>query len=221
VKGALRAVLVGVLGLFTVGYVLSVTVHVVPPSAATFELRKVTDRFVEPFFAQRWSFFAPAPPVVNTDLVAQARFVEAGGHIRTTDWFDVSAYLDGESKQRPLRPPRRYRTAANIGRALLGSAIGREHPERGPFLRPLSPAEVDARQHVLQRRYGDLAVRLAAHVLGGQRARAENLLSVQTQVVATPVSRFGQGRGRVPSARYLVWESGWRPAPGSGRLVGP
>lgn len=213
-RAALRSAVVGALGLFTVGYVLSVTVHVVPLSAATFEMREVTDRFVEPFFAQRWSFFAPAPPVVNTDMLAQGRFVDAGGRIRTTGWVDVSGFLDGESKQRPLRPPRRYRTAANIGRALLGTAISREHPERHPFaVRPPSEGKVDARQHALQRRYGDLAVRMAATVLGAHRDRAETLLSVQTRVVATPVSRFAQRQ--VPSPQYLVWESGWRPTPSS------
>ena len=219
VRRALRTALVCALGSFTVAYMLSVTVHVVPLSAATFEVRKVTDRFVEPWFAQRWSFFAPTPPEVNTDLMARARFVD-DARVRTTDWFDVSAYLDAASKQRPLAPSRRYRTVANIERTLLGTALGRAATDRQFVPRPPTQAEVDARQHTEQRRYGDLAVRVAADVLDGRRDRAERLLSVQARVVATPVSTFGQRRGRRPPSPYLVWESGWRPALNSAPLFG-
>jgi hypothetical protein len=166
---------------------------------------------VEPFFSQRWSFFAPTPPQVNTTTMARARYIDGGGRVRTTDWFDVSAYLDGESKGRPLAPSRRFRTAANIERSLLGSMVGRAAAERRQFtLRPPSQAEVDARQQRLQRRYGDIAIRVAADVLGRRRDQVEKLVSVQARVEATPIASFGQRRGRRPPPHYLVWESGWR-----------
>jgi hypothetical protein len=217
-----RTAVGAVFGLFTVAYVLSVTVYVVPPSAATFEVRKVTDRLVEPLFAQRWSFFAPAPPVMNTDTMAQARFVDDNSGIRTTDWFAVSAYLDRETKKRPIGPSRRYRTAANIERALLGTAVGPAGSEGRQFApRPLGRSEVEARRRTVQDRYGDLAVRVATAVVGGQRGRAEKLASIRVRVVATPVTRFGHRANRRASPQYLVWESGWRAALGATTRSGP
>src|SRR5918996_3894306 len=101
-RGAFRTALACALGMFTVAYVFAVAIHVVPLSAATFEMRKTTDRFLDPLFAQRWSFFAPSPPQLNTETLAQARFVDLGeGGVRTTGWLDVSGYLDAKSKQRP------------------------------------------------------------------------------------------------------------------------
>jgi hypothetical protein len=218
----MRTALSWALGTFTAAYVLSVAVHVVPLSAATFEVRKVTDRFVEPFFAQRWSFFAPTPPVVNTDTIARGRFIDEGGRVRTTEWFSVSAYLDGESKQRPLAPSRRYRTAANAERALLGAVVGREAPDQQQFAHnPRGRAEADARQRMVQRRYGDVAVRVATKVLDERRERAEKLLSVQVRVLATPISSFGQRRSPRLPPHYLVWEADWRTTPSSTRLSRP
>ena len=221
-KVGLHTTLVCAVGSLSAGYMMSVTAHVVPLSAATFEVRKVTDRLVEPWFRQRWSFFAPAPPQVNTSTMAQARYIDDGGRVRNTGWFDVSAYLDAESKHRPLAPSRRYRAAANIERALLGSAVARQTSEGRQFApHPAAQSEVDARNHAVQRRYGELVLRVAADVLDQWWEPPEKLLSLQARVVATPISAFGERGGRRRPPPYLVWESGWRAAPGTGAFTGP
>jgi len=61
--------------------------------------------YVNPFFSQKWSFFAPTPIDRSYSLVARARYVDKhSDQPGTTDWFDVSDPLIDALRKNRLTP---------------------------------------------------------------------------------------------------------------------
>lgn len=205
-----RAIFCALTGSAVAVYLFAVSVHVIPTSAATYEIRKVTDHWLGPLFTQRWSMFAPNPPTANMETWAQAEYIDLSGAVRRTEWFDISSYLSSVSKSRPLTPSRVYRMAANVERNLLTH----DTAEDQHFVRrPPTREQIEARVQPLKLRHRELSLRLASQVLRGHAGPGERLASLQIQLAVIPIPRFGTRDDPPTLAQYLAWASGWRSAP--------
>ncbi|PZT69058.1 hypothetical protein DN402_17425 [Streptomyces sp. SW4] len=65
--------------------------HVAPANTLTKQHGEAVDAWVYPEFEQNWKLFAPNPLQQNTAVQVRAEVRTAGGEIRTTGWYDLSA----------------------------------------------------------------------------------------------------------------------------------
>ncbi|WP_437008003.1 DUF5819 family protein [Streptomyces sp. enrichment culture] len=68
-----------------------VFLHVAPSNTLTKQHGDVVDEWVFPEFEQNWKLFAPNPLQQNVSVQVRAEVSTAGGEIRTTGWYDLSA----------------------------------------------------------------------------------------------------------------------------------
>ncbi|MGX1029354.1 DUF5819 family protein [Streptomyces sp. SAI-097] len=68
-----------------------VFLHVAPSNTLTKQHGSVVDEWVFPEFEQNWKLFAPNPLQQNVSVQVRAEVSTAGGEIRTTGWYDLSA----------------------------------------------------------------------------------------------------------------------------------
>ncbi|WP_320784847.1 DUF5819 family protein [Streptomyces sp. CRN 30] len=73
-----------------------VFLHVAPENTVTKQHGRTIDAWVYPEFEQNWKLFAPNPLQQNVAVQVRAEVDTAGGGVRTTGWYDLSA-LDGEA----------------------------------------------------------------------------------------------------------------------------
>jgi hypothetical protein len=106
VAGALIAVLV-VHFTLTLGYLT-------PPNAIGIRLRPVIDRYMEPYFSQAWSLFAPDPVVDTRELLVSCRVRDPDGSQRDTAWANITSPL------RAQRAVYRIGPSNTVERAQLG-----------------------------------------------------------------------------------------------------
>jgi hypothetical protein len=74
-----------------------------PLSPLKLRLANVLDAYVNPYFTQRWNFFAPQPPSYDVSLIARARVADIGGSV-VTQWIDITDPLIDAVRQRRLTP---------------------------------------------------------------------------------------------------------------------
>ncbi|MEU1128803.1 DUF5819 family protein [Streptomyces sp. NPDC005900] len=77
--------------------------HVAPSNTLTKRHGDVVDDWIYPEFEQNWKLFAPNPLQQNVAVQARAELRTAGGGVRTTDWYDLSAQ-DGAAIDGSLLP---------------------------------------------------------------------------------------------------------------------
>ncbi|MFK4146970.1 DUF5819 family protein [Streptomyces sp. NPDC004065] len=68
-----------------------VFLHVAPSNTVTRQHGRAVNEWVYPEFEQNWKLFAPNPLQQNIAVQARAEVRTAGGVIRTTGWYDLSA----------------------------------------------------------------------------------------------------------------------------------
>jgi Family of unknown function (DUF5819) len=64
-----------------------------PLSPIKLKYANILDAYVNPYFTQRWNFFAPDPIDRDVSLIARARDVEGSPPPLVTEWIDVTAPL--------------------------------------------------------------------------------------------------------------------------------
>ncbi|MFF0680349.1 DUF5819 family protein [Streptomyces tendae] len=69
----------------------AVFLHLAPSNTLTKQHGDVVDEWVFPEFEQNWKLFAPNPLQQNVSVQVRAEVSTAGGEIRTTGWYDLSA----------------------------------------------------------------------------------------------------------------------------------
>ena len=77
--------------------------HVAPANTLTKEHGKVIDEWIYPEFEQNWKLFAPNPLQQDIAVQVRAQVRAAGGDVRTTGWYDLSAQ-DGRAIDGNLLP---------------------------------------------------------------------------------------------------------------------
>ncbi|ATL29131.1 DUF5819 family protein [Streptomyces formicae] len=77
--------------------------HVAPSNTVTKQHGDVVDDWIYPEFEQNWKLFAPNPLQQNVAVQARAELRTAGGGVRTTHWYDLSA-RDGAAIDGSLFP---------------------------------------------------------------------------------------------------------------------
>ncbi|MEU7578430.1 DUF5819 family protein [Streptomyces sp. NPDC041068] len=77
--------------------------HVAPSNTLTKQHGDVVDEWIYPEFEQNWKLFAPNPLQQNVAVQVRAELRTAGGGVRTTDWYDLSA-MDGAGIDGSLLP---------------------------------------------------------------------------------------------------------------------
>jgi hypothetical protein len=76
-----------------------------PMSPLKLSVFETVDRYVNPFFAQRWSFFAPQPIEHDSLLVARVRYRDpATGAPVISPWFDITSPLIDSIRKNRLTP---------------------------------------------------------------------------------------------------------------------
>ncbi len=68
-----------------------VFLHLAPSNTLTKQHGAAVDEWVFPEFEQNWKLFAPNPLQQNISVQVRAEVSTAGGEIRTTGWYDLSA----------------------------------------------------------------------------------------------------------------------------------
>lgn len=81
--------------------------------------------YVNPYFEQSWSIFAPVPRRVGENVVVRATLHDAGGDTRVTEWHDITAAEDRRVKH--LANPSRIhsatrRLASGVNEVLVGAS---------------------------------------------------------------------------------------------------
>ncbi|MEU6481637.1 DUF5819 family protein [Streptomyces sp. NPDC047017] len=80
-----------------------VFLHVAPSNTVSKEHGKAVDEWIYPEFEQNWKLFAPNPLQQNIGVQVRAETGSAGGDLRTTGWYDLSAQ-DGRAIEGNLLP---------------------------------------------------------------------------------------------------------------------
>lgn len=81
-------------GFVLVAHFSLIQISNMPMSPVKLKMANLLDFYVNPYFSQRWNFFAPAPPTFDIVLFARGRYRDpATGEIETSDWVDVSDAL--------------------------------------------------------------------------------------------------------------------------------
>lgn len=75
------------------------------------------DQYVNPYFSQNWSFFAPNPIADDLSTMVRGESVDRSGRFHVTPWYDVSDTLIDAAKGRPMSP------IASISLALSNATV--------------------------------------------------------------------------------------------------
>jgi hypothetical protein len=76
-----------------------------PVSALTHFLRPVTQYYIEPYFDQRWTFFAPQPINKTETVVARAEYSDGNNKVpQVTAWSDINESLVTEIRRSRFSP---------------------------------------------------------------------------------------------------------------------
>lgn len=79
-----------------------VFLHVAPANTVSRAHGTVVDEWIYPEFEQNWKLFAPNPLQQNIAVEVRAEIRTAGGEVRTTDWYGLSAQDGRDIQGNPL-----------------------------------------------------------------------------------------------------------------------
>jgi len=98
--------------------------YLAPANAVGLRARPIVNRYMEPYFRQNWSLFAPDPLVDTRHLLVSCRVSDGRGGTRDTEWADITT---------PLREKRAvYR---------VGPSAPLERTQMGPLHMILAPGD--------------------------------------------------------------------------------
>jgi hypothetical protein len=68
-------------------------VHLTPMNPLKLRLQPVVDRYINPYFSQKWELFAPDPVVDTKELLVSCRVRRAAQSVEETAWSNMTAPL--------------------------------------------------------------------------------------------------------------------------------
>ncbi|NDL59090.1 DUF5819 family protein [Phytoactinopolyspora mesophila] len=181
--------------------------------------------YIQPFFQQNWSLFAPNPVSSEGEVLLRARTEDpVTGDVRTTEWISPTELEWSVVRDNPA-PSRVSRLSSNLHRR-LNTAWNRLNDEQKDIVAddyddmtvwsPLADDLIEAQGGETSSRVANLV--RADRVLTGyatQVARAmwgENIVAVQFQLQRTPVPRWEDRMEPEPDNPDRTYRHfGWRP----------
>lgn len=116
-----RQLTLGLLGgaglIWLCAHFLATALHLMPLTLVGVHYRGLTESYIQPYFSQRWSLFAPEPPTMNAWVEYQCEDEAAG----QTGWLRVGASLRETHRRRRFTPASYLRRVEGSGvMAILG-----------------------------------------------------------------------------------------------------
>ncbi|SEM90799.1 DUF5819 family protein [Lihuaxuella thermophila] len=100
-------VVCSLLGLFLCFHFAMVAVHLSPRNPFKERISAAINGYMNPVFKQGWYLFAPNPVNRHESLQIKARYTDAAGRPRETDWLDISKPMVREIRANRLSPKSR------------------------------------------------------------------------------------------------------------------
>jgi Family of unknown function (DUF5819) len=185
-------------------------------------LAPVLNPYMQPFFQQGWSLFAPNPYQGDFTLLLRARWTDRStGELRTTDWVDISRREESGILHNPLHS-RSDMVTYGLYQALIAdrdnltnyqaSICERDYSHSGwdQLLADLSAQKRADRDwlesYVRHERVAAAFATQYAYALWGPDVEA-----VQIRLKYTPVPTFEDRAGRDAQPKSVFTYYGWRP----------
>jgi len=181
-----------------------------PMTPVKLDLQPLLDRYVSPYFAQNWSFFAPTPLDHSLSMVTRGEYLSPDGTKMQTGWVNVSDPLFtavGRNRFTPLGMISLMlsNTVVDFKNQLSGKQDATFKRNGVTYIRSVVPASVDPLDAQVMNRTG-MAVLKAAHP-------DYRFSRVQVGIVDDTYPRFT--RRNDPTAKHTAsfFAVEWQPAP--------
>jgi hypothetical protein len=181
-----------------------------PANPIKLEYYDTLEAYVNPFFTQNWSFFAPDPIANDLSMFVRARRRGTGGTMLQSPWYDVSDALIDASNGKPLSPIGSENLALSAAVVQFVNAINKTPSatfERNgeTYVKPHLKSSVDSADAMVMTRIGTAAL---LRQYGGV-----HLDGVQIALRFYKFPRFTQrSKPDRPQDGHLVMLE-WQPAP--------
>ena len=197
-------------GLVLIVHFSLVQISNMPTSPLKLKMAKLLDSYVNPYFSQRWNFFAPTPPTFDIVLLARGRYLDPDiAESENSEWLDVSDALTDALRKNRLTPL--FHAEISLSNALVHFANNlkqdpRTFLEKGgkKYLAGEIPADVDPVDMMVMRRTAMADLEITYPKITFE--------SVQLGIMIYPLPRFTErhkGLTEDPPAVALV---AWQPA---------
>lgn len=181
-----------------------------PANPIKLQYYDVLEAYVNPFFTQNWSFFAPDPIANDLSLFVRAQRRGADGRMLQSPWYDVSDALIDASNGKPLSPIGSENLALSAAVVQFVNAINKTPSatfERNgqKYVKPHLKSSIDAADAMLMTRIGTAAL-----------LRQYGVIRLDRVQIALRLYRFPRfterGKPDRPQDGHLVMLE-WQPAP--------
>lgn len=147
---------------FTVHFTF-VEIMNMPTNPIKLQYYDVLEAYVNPFFTQNWSFFAPDPIADDLSLFVRAQRRRADGMLLQSPWYDVSDALIDASNGKPLSAIGSDNLALSSAVVQFVNAINKTPSatfERGgqTYVKPRLKTSIDSADAMLMTRIGTAAL---------------------------------------------------------------
>lgn len=181
-----------------------------PTNPIKLQYYDVLEAYVNPFFTQNWSFFAPDPIANDLSLFVRAQRRGADGKMLQSPWYDVTEALIDASNGKPLSPIGSENLALSSAVVQFVNAINKtpsatvvRNGEK--FVKPHINTSIDSADALLMTRIGTAALL--------RRYGLARLDRVQIALRFYKFPRFSQrSKPDRPQDGHLVTLE-WQPAP--------
>lgn len=108
-KGVLDVLPGGLIAVLVIHFAFTI-MYLTPPNPVRLRTQSVVEGYMEPFFGQGWTLFAPGVRSISTQLLVSCRLEDEQGTTRETPWANISApYLELMRRYRFTPAERIYR----------------------------------------------------------------------------------------------------------------
>jgi hypothetical protein len=181
-----------------------------PMSPLKLKMANLLNFYVNPYFSQRWNFFAPTPPTFDIVLLARGRYLDPDtAEIENSEWVDVSDTLIDALRKNRLTPM--FQAEISLSNALVHFANNLKKDPRTSmemdgkkYLPAEIPADVDPADMTVMRRSAMADLEITYPKITFE--------SVQLGIMVYTLPRFTErhkGLAEDPAAVALV---AWQPA---------
>lgn len=182
-----------------------------PTNPIKLEYYDVVNAYVNPFFTQNWSFFAPDPIANDLSMFVRGERRGPGGGLFLTPWYDVSDALIQASNGKPLSPIGSENLGLSAAVVQFVNAIDKSPTAKFTragvqYVRPnLKSSEIDPGDAKVMTRFGTAALRKE---YGGARI---DRVQVALRLYSFPRFTERNKPDRLADGHLVLLE--WQPAP--------
>lgn len=197
-----------------VGHFTMTLLYLMPVNPIKLRVERVVGGYIEPFFAQNWSLFAPDPLVDTRDLLVSCRV--AAPEARETPWMNVTAPVRKLKQESILSPAERIDRVQMAGMYLAFQPEDIESRHIHEAQEDVSEEVQTALEAVLAKRRADrdTGVRLMNRIASAacdQRFGSGATSAVRVQVIITKPPPFSRRFAPVSTGKKFHTEFDWAP----------